>query len=188
MASAKIEAMWDMDGRDHPVLVVEKKRGKINLAEVEDLLRYSKSGAFQGNYVLIIRAGEATCGGSGWMDEEEPKGDQWELYQVEAEEPCPVCGQLAPPFEWCPMCGESLTGKELNAEQAMGNAEFILESMKREAIRMIESTDLQETRKAWYHSHLGSLDFARQMGLITEERRQQLYKKFQREANNGKDR
>ena len=33
-------------------------------AEVEDLLRYSKSGAFQGNYVLIIRAGEATCGGS----------------------------------------------------------------------------------------------------------------------------
>ena len=35
---------------------------------------------------------------------------------------------------------------------------------------------------AWYHSHLGSLDFARQMGLITEERRQQLYKEF------GKDR
>lgn len=189
MAAAKIEAMWDMDGRDHPVLVLEKKRGKINLAEVEDLLRYSKNGAFQGNYVLLIRAGEATCGGSGWIDDlEEPKGDQWALYQVEAEEPCPVCGQLAPPFEWCPMCGESLTGKDLNAEQAMGNAEFLLESMKREALRMIESTDLQETRKAWYHSHLGALDFARQMGLITEERRQQLYKQFQREANNGKDR
>ena len=25
MAAAKIEAMWDMDGRDHPVLVLEKK-------------------------------------------------------------------------------------------------------------------------------------------------------------------
>lgn len=35
MAAAKVEAMWDMDGMDHPVLVVEKKRGKLNLAEVE---------------------------------------------------------------------------------------------------------------------------------------------------------
>ena len=60
MAAAKIEAMWDMDGRDHPVLILEKKRGKINLAEVEDLLRYSKSGAFHGNYVLLFRAGDAT--------------------------------------------------------------------------------------------------------------------------------
>ena len=30
----KIKVMWDMDGRDHPVLVLEKKRGKINLAAV----------------------------------------------------------------------------------------------------------------------------------------------------------
>ena len=122
------------------------------------------------------------------MDEEEPKGDQWSLYQVEAGEPCPVCGELAPPFEWCPTCGESLTGKDLNAEQAMERAEYLLSSMKHEALRMIESTDLQETRKAWYHSHLGSLDFARQIGLITEERRQQLYKEFQKEANHGADR
>ncbi len=184
--AAKVEAMWDMDGMDHPVLVVEKKRGKLNLAEVEDLLRYKKSGAFQGNYVLIIRATEATCGGSGWTDEKEPKGDQWSLYMVESEEPCPVCGELAPPFEWCPMCGKSLTGKDLNAEQAMGNTEHLLESMKREALRMIEKTDRQETRAAWYHSHLGSLDFARQIGLITEERRQELYKQFQKEANHGK--
>ena len=34
MAAAKVEAMWDMDGMDHPVLVVEKKRGKLNLAEL----------------------------------------------------------------------------------------------------------------------------------------------------------
>lgn len=48
MAAAKVEAMWDMDGRDHPVLVVEKKRGKLNLAEVEDLLRYSKKRSISG--------------------------------------------------------------------------------------------------------------------------------------------
>lgn len=122
------------------------------------------------------------------MDEEEPKGDQWSLYQVEAGEPCPVCGKLAPPFEWCPTCGESLTGKDLNAEQAMGNAEYILEVMKRETIHAIESAERQEARKAWYYSHLGSLDFARQIGLITEERRQQLYKEFQKEADHGEDR
>lgn len=31
---------------------------------------------------------------------------------------------------------------------------------------------------AWYYSHLGSLDFARQIGFISEERRQELYKEF----------
>ncbi len=171
MAAAKIEAMWDCDMHDNSILVLEKKRGKLNLSEVGDFLRYEKSGSFQGHWAMIINATEATCGGSGWMYEEEPKGDQWELYRVEQGEPCPVCRKLAPPFEWCPMCGESLTGKDLNAEQAMERAEYLLSSMKHEALRMIESTDLQETRKAWYHSHLGSLDFARQIGLITEERR-----------------
>lgn len=53
--------------------------------------------------------------------------------------------------------------------------------MKAEAIRAIKNSAIQETRKAWYHSHLGSIDFARQIGLITEERRQQLYKEFEQE-------
>ena len=43
---------------------------------------------------------------------------------------------------------------------------------------MIHEASTYEGKMAWYHSHLGSLDFARQMGLITEERRQQLYKEF----------
>ena len=178
MAAAKIEAMWDMDGRDHPVLVLEKKRGKINLAEVEELLRYSKSGAFQGNYVLIVRAGEATCGGSGWMDEEEPKGDQWVLYKVEQGEPCPVCSRMAPSIQWCESCGEPLNGEGPTKEQAFENVEKLLATMRREATRMIHEASTYEGKMAWYHSHLGSLDFARQMGLITEERRQQLYKEF----------
>ena len=67
MAAAKIEAMWDYDMHDNSILVLEKKRGKLSLSEVGDFLRYEKSGSFQGNYVLIVRAGEATCGGSGWM-------------------------------------------------------------------------------------------------------------------------
>lgn len=176
-----IEAVWDQDAHDNNILVLEKAEGKINLGEAEDLLRNSKNGSFQGNYVMIIRASEEKI-------MENPEGDQWILYKAEAGEPCPVCGELAPPFEWCPMCGESLTGKDLNAEQAMEKAEYLLSSMKHEAQRMIESTDLQETRKAWYHSHLGSLDFARQIGLITEERRRQLYKEFQREANHEENR
>lgn len=187
MAAAKIEAMWDYDMHDNSILVLEKKRGKLSLNEVGDFLRYEKRGGFKGNYVLIIRATEATCGGSGWMDEEEPKGDQWALYRVEQGEACPVCGEVSPLLEWCPMCGESLTGKKVNAEQAMGNAENILEAMKRETLHAIESAEREEARKAWYYSHLGSLDFARQIGLITEERRQQLYKEFQEEAHHGED-
>lgn len=63
----------------------------------------------------------------------------------------------------------------------IGDAEKLLEAMKKEAINMIKSSGIQETQKAWYHSHLGSIDFARQMGLITEQRRMQLYKEFEKE-------
>ena len=31
------------------------------------------------------------------------------------------------------------------------------------------------SRLAWYWSHIGAIDLARQMGVITEERRQELY-------------
>lgn len=65
-------------------------------------------------------------------------------------------------------------------------AEKLLEAMKQETIHMIKSTGIQETRKAWYHSHLGSIDFARQMGLISEERRRQLYKEFNTELKEEK--
>ena len=60
MAAAKIEAMWDCDMHDNNILVLEKKRGKLNLSEVGDFLRYEKSGSFQGHWVMIINATEAT--------------------------------------------------------------------------------------------------------------------------------
>lgn len=85
----------------------------------------------------------------------------------------------APSFQWCPECGMPLTGEGPTKQQALENAEKLLGMMKAEAVRMIKESAIQETRKAWYHSHLGSIDFARQIRLITEERRQQLYKEFE---------
>ncbi len=35
----------------------------------------------------------------------------------------------------------------------------------------------EDGRVTWYWSFIGSLDMARQLGLITEERRQELYEK-----------
>lgn len=164
------------------VLHVEKKRGKLNLEEVGDFLRYSEYGSLQGVYVALINAQEATCGGSGWIyDTEEQKGDLLDLYKVEQGEPCPVCAKVTPDFQYCPECGAPLQGREVievAKKELAAKTEEILEGMKQETIEAIRRTEYQETRKAWYHSHLGSIDFARQIGLITEERRQQLYKDF----------
>ena len=54
MAAAKLKAYWDQDIYAHHILVIEKNRGKLNQDEVLELLRYEKSGAFQGNYVLFL--------------------------------------------------------------------------------------------------------------------------------------
>lgn len=67
------------------------------------------------------------------------------------------------------------------AAKEKSKAEKVLDSMKKEAVHMIKSSENQEVRKAWYQSHLGSIDFARQMGLITEGRRKQLYREFEKE-------
>lgn len=85
MAAAKIEAMWDQDAFGNHLLIISKKRGKLNLEEVGDFLRYSTSGRLQGHYVVVINATEATCGAQ-WGFDEAPQGDTWELYQVEEGE------------------------------------------------------------------------------------------------------
>lgn len=177
------EPLWS----GHMNRVYISKVFKLNLDEIGDFLRYSPLGIYQGNYVAIIRATKTTCGVSGWMDDEVPHGDQVELYQVEPGESCPVCGNTAPDSQWCPECGASLTPDGPTKQQAIENAEKLLGVMKAEAVRMIKNSDIQETRKAWYHSHLGSIDFARQIGLITEERRQQLYKEFDKELKENRN-
>ena len=185
--AAKLRARWDTNAYGQSVLLIEKQRGKLNLDEIGDFLRYSPLGIYQGNYVAIIRATETTCGGDGWMDDEVPKGDQVELYQVEPGESCPVCGNTAPDSQWCPECGASLTPDGPTKQQAIENTEKLLGVMKAEAVRMIKNSAIQETRKAWYYSHLGSIDFARQIGLITEEHRQQLYKEFKKELKESQN-
>lgn len=183
MAAAKLKAEWDEDIFGKSILRIEKKRGKLNLDEVGDFLRYSEYGKYQGVYVALINAQEATCEGSGWIyDAEEQKGDSLDLYEVEPGEPCPVCAKVTPDFKYCPECGAPLQGREVMEvvrKELSAKVEETLEGMKQETIREIGRTEHQEVRKAWYHSHLGSLDFARQIGLITEKRRRQLYREFQ---------
>ena len=187
MAAAKINTHWDEDICGNSLLIVEKGRGKLNFDEVADLLRYDWR--LQGHYVMHINATEATCGVD-WdpFGETERKGDLWELYRIEEQEKCPVCNKVSPFLQYCPECGTDLIDPtHQNKQQALMNAEKVLGAMKKEAVHMIKSTDLQETRKAWYQSHLGSIDFARQMGLITEERRLQLYKEFNAEIRGNEN-
>ncbi len=178
MALAKIEAAWDMDAYGDSVLLLSRKRGKLGLEEVEDFLRYSPSAAYQGNWVILIRAGEETCGDPGWLVMEEPKGDLWELYKVESGEKCPVCRREIPDSQWCPSCGEPFNGEGPTKQEALENVEKVLGVMKKESVHCIKTSDKEQVKKAWYYSHLGSIDLARQMGLITEERRKQLYREF----------
>ena len=54
-----------------------------------------------------------------------------------------------------------------------------LETLRREAERCIKNPNsAQAARLAWYWSHIGSIDLARQLGLITEERRTELYEEM----------
>ena len=60
MAAAKINTQWDEDIYGNSLLLVQKNRGKLNLDEVEDALRYDWR--LQGHYVMLLNATEATCG------------------------------------------------------------------------------------------------------------------------------
>lgn len=82
---AKIEAHWDMDLNDEPILVIEKEEGELTLEEVKEFLVNAASGSFQGNYVLYMRAGEE-------KRDDGNSDDQWILRRVENGGVCPVCG------------------------------------------------------------------------------------------------
>lgn len=57
------------------------------------------------------------------------------------------------------------------------DVEQVIASMKAEAFREIQKGSVSpETRLAWYWSYIGSLDMAQELGLITEARRQALYR------------
>jgi len=100
---SKIKSYWSNENGQSR-LVLEKSRGKFTLDQIEDFLRYSSN--FQGNWVIILRCGEQTCGGSGWDDGSEPKGDTVSLIQISDGETCPLCDEFMPPA-YCPHCGKA---------------------------------------------------------------------------------
>lgn len=104
--AAKLTAEWDEDIVGRPVLLIRKSRGKITVDELVDfLLRDYRFTNYA--YAMVINVRESMCEGSGWLMDEEPKGDVVELYQLEDEENCPVCGRILT-YQNCPECGAEL--------------------------------------------------------------------------------
>lgn len=163
-----IERTYDL--HDRPVVRILKRRGRLTLEEVSDLLRLEGGGEWSGWYAVLLNCTEGTIGGNGLYDSEDPKGDAVDLYEINEGDDCPICGKFIPPFQYCPSCG----AKWSDADQ---NVETLLASMMEETRRMIAASSKEDGRVAWYWSFIGSLDMARQLGLITEERRQELYEK-----------
>jgi hypothetical protein len=90
---AQISIVTDQNERGNELLILKKARGKINLSEIEDLLRYENGGQYQGQYIIAINATENTCGAQ-WEDGLEEKGDTVVLQLVELDWGfCPVCGK-----------------------------------------------------------------------------------------------
>ena len=164
----------DYDYHDIPCVVITKKRGKLTIPEITDTLHYGDHQCWIGRYVILLDCTEVTMGGNGCLDmmDEQP-GDAVVLYQLEEGEPCPVCNTSLPPFQYCPTCGSAW------AENGT-NIETLLAAMQQEASRSIKNPGASEaSRLAWYWSHIGSIDLARQLGLISEKRRQELYEEMQ---------
>ena len=109
-----ISAHWDYDRKDKMVLVIEKKRGKLTLDEIQDAilhpdenLRNSPISSY-GWYTIILNCNEGVDMPT-WGDSlEEKPGDIAILYPVNDSDDCPVCGRLTPPFQYCPECGHDL--------------------------------------------------------------------------------
>lgn len=163
----------EYDRHDIPIVTITKRRGKLSIQEVCDLLRYEDRGSWCGHYAILLNCSEATLGGSGYFDDEEPVGDAVSLYPLEDGESCPICDNYTPPFTYCPTCGTSWKDIDDNIEKRIA-------SMKAETERELSKPELtQEARAAWYWTFIGSVDMARQLGLITDERRQEIYREVE---------
>lgn len=161
---------WCYDNQDRMLLQIVKKRGKLTLEEIQDLLRYEDGQRYCGHYAIILNCSEETLGGNG-LFLEEPKGDAVDLYQIEHEGSCPICGKYIPPFEYCPNCGVNWKDNDKDIEK-------ILYNTRREAENTIKSINPNATRDcrvAWYWTYIGEIDMAVHLGLITDKRREELY-------------
>lgn len=171
---------WDNDIHDRSVVLIQKRRGRLTLEEITDILQHEDGGSWNGRYAILINCSEETLGGNG-MFLGEPVGDSVELYRLEQGADCPVCGQTLPPFEYCPSCGEpwSETANSVEKRLALIRQEAAWEIRKESVI--------PEAHAAWYWSYIGAVDMARQMGFITEERRRELYREAEKLKPAGDD-
>lgn len=160
------------DYHDRPITTIQKQRGRLTLEEIEEVLRLACNGLWQGHYAIILNCTESSCGGDGWGDEEDPKGDAVDLYKLEEGEYCPVCSNFTPPYNYCPQCGTPWRDMEDTVEKRLA-------SMLKETERSIKNAPTMEAKKAWYWCHIGAIDMARQLDFITDERRQELYKEME---------
>jgi len=179
-----IEMSWAYDYKGRLALRIEKKRGKLTLAEIQDLIMYEERQRYCGHYAIILNCSEAAMGGDDLYLEDGQKGDTVALYQIEEGETCQVCAEKSPPFEYCHSCGAAWKDMDQNVEK-------LIAAMRAEAERAIRSDNDNQTREgrlAWYWSYIGALDMAQQLGVITDKRRQELYKEVEDLKNlaNGK--
>ena len=141
-----IEMSWAYDYKGRLALRIEKKRGKLTLAEIQDLLMYEESQRYCVHYAIILNCSEATVDGGGLYLEEDQKGDVAILYQIEDGEICPVCGKYTPPFKYYPNCGTAWEDMDKNVEK-------LISAMWAEAEREIRSESESKTRDGrlvWY--------------------------------------
>jgi len=159
---------WDSDIHGSPVVLIQKRRGHLTMDEIRDILQYEGSGAWNGHYAMLFNCSGGTAGAGG-LFMEEPEGNSVELYPLEPDTECPVCGRMLPPFDYCPNCG-------VNWKNMENGAEKLLAAMRQEAAWEIHKPELTpEARVAWYWSYIGAVDMARMMNFITEECRRELY-------------
>lgn len=85
----------EYDRLDRPCVVIRKKRGKLSVDEIEEILRYEDFQQWNGHYVLLLNCTEATLGGNGCWDllDEQP-GDMVRLYEVTASRNVPFASPI----------------------------------------------------------------------------------------------
>lgn len=99
---SKIRFEWDCN---YPGLLrAIRDKGKITYDELLEAINDS-SVDLQGHvFTMSFVVDRERLGPVGWMDDGEPEGDVWELWDVMDGEECPVCHKLVPP-QYCPQCG-----------------------------------------------------------------------------------
>lgn len=89
-----IERTYDL--HDRLIVRILKRRGRLTLEEVSDLLRLEGGGEWSGWYAVLLNCTEGTIGGNGLYDSDDPKGDAVDLYEINEGDDCPICGKFIP--------------------------------------------------------------------------------------------